>query len=151
MQPDGPGFVSRLRGRASYVVGRVLRRLTFGQPTSHKDPLTVRRERAASAEYPLIAQWCPLLSDRKPVTDKRAMVFVHGTASCGLQGLKDLFPGPPPPAYPVRRFEHDTFVPVLDNTNELTRLIKTTIRVDRLLVVAHSRGGIGNAAPRSTI
>ena len=142
MQPDGPGFVTRLRGRAGYAVGRVLRRLTFGQPTLHKDPLAVRRERAASAEYPLIAQQCPILSDRNPVHDRHAMIFVHGTASCGLQGLKDLFDVPPPPGYPVRRFEHDTFAPVLDNANELTQLIKTMIRVDRLLVVAHSRGGL---------
>jgi hypothetical protein len=143
MLQNGPGFFTRLRGRAGYAVGRVLRRLTFGQPTLHKDPLAVRRARAASAEYPLIAQRCPLLSDRNPVNDTHAMVFVHGTASCGLQGLKDLFPLPlPPVTYPVRRFEHDTFAPVLDNANELTRLIKTTVRVDRLLVVAHSRGGL---------
>ena len=85
MQPDGRGFVARLRGRAGYVIGRVLRRLTFGQPTLHRDPLAIRRQRAALTEYPVIAQSCPLLSDRNPVTDKNAMVFVHGTASCGLQ------------------------------------------------------------------
>jgi hypothetical protein len=142
MQPDGPGFVTRLRGRAGYAIGRVLRRLTFGQPTLHKDPLALRRERAASAEYPLIAQQCPALGDRNPVTDRHVMVFVHGIVSCGLQGLKDLFAMPAPPAYPVRRFEHDTFASVLDNASELTRLIKTTIRVNRLLLVAHSRGGL---------
>ena len=85
MQPDGRGFVARLRGRAGYVIGRVLRRLTFGQPTLHRGPLAIRRQRAALTEYPVIAQSCPLLSDRNPVTDKNAMVFVHGTASCGLQ------------------------------------------------------------------
>jgi hypothetical protein len=142
MQPDGPGFVTRFRGRASHLVGRVLRRLTFGHPSLHKDPLAIRRERAASAEYPQIAHLCPVLSERNPVTDKHALVFVHGTASCGLQGLKDLLPFPPPPGYPVRRFEHDTFAPILDNATELTRLIDKTIRVDRLLMVAHSRGGL---------
>jgi hypothetical protein len=48
MQPDGPGFITRLRGRAGYVVERVLRRLRFGQTTLNKDPLVVRRQRAAS-------------------------------------------------------------------------------------------------------
>lgn len=142
MQSDGPGFVTRFRGRSSHLVGRVLRRLTFGHPTLHHDPLAIRRERAASAEYPQIAQWCPVLSERNPVADKHALVFVHGTASCGLQALKDLFAVPAPPGYPVRRFEHDTFAPILDNATDLSRLIDKTIRVDRLLVVAHSRGGL---------
>jgi pimeloyl-ACP methyl ester carboxylesterase len=147
MHPDGARFVTRarmprLRGRFGYAIGRVLRRLTFGQPTLHKDPLAVRRERAASTEYPQIARLCPLLSDRNHVEDSQAMVFVHGTASCGLQGLKDLFAVAPPHRYSVRRFEHDTFVSYLDNADELTKLIQATIHVDRLLVVAHSRGGL---------
>jgi len=70
------------------------------------------------------------------------MVFVHGTASCGLQGLKDLFAPPVLPGYQVRRFEHDTFLPILDNAAELVRLIKTSLRVETLLMVAHSRGGL---------
>lgn len=49
---------------------------------------------------------------------------------------------PPQPGYPVRRFEHDTVATVLNNADELTQLITTAIRVDRLLLVAHSRGGL---------
>lgn len=49
---------------------------------------------------------------------------------------------PPQPGYPVRRFEHDTVATVLNNADELTQSITTAIRVDRLLLVAHSRGGL---------
>jgi pimeloyl-ACP methyl ester carboxylesterase len=142
MRSNGRGFVTRLRGRTGYLVGRVLRRLTFGHPTLERDPLALSRERGAARKHSVVARACPVLSERDQVVSPQAMVFVHGTASCGLQGLKDLFAAPALPPYQVRRFEHDTFSTIIDNAADLVRLIKTSVRVDKLLLVAHSRGGL---------
>src|SRR6266850_4942868 len=38
MHSNRRGFVARLRGQSGYVVGRLLRRLTFGMPTLDRDP-----------------------------------------------------------------------------------------------------------------
>lgn len=96
-------------------------------------------------KYRELANACPSLSEIDRVEHENAMVFVHGTASCAIAGLKDLFslavegfalPGP------VYRFEHDTFVPITDNSADLARMISERLRVKRLLLVAHSRGGL---------
>ncbi|HSU30772.1 MAG TPA: hypothetical protein VLJ11_06020 [Bryobacteraceae bacterium] len=141
MHSNSRGFVARMRARSGYVVGRLLRRLTFGTPALDRDPLALHRERGAARRYAGVAQACPALSEREEVVSPEAMVFVHGTASCGVQGLKDLYAFSQP-QYPVRRFEHDTFRKLTYNADELVQLIKSSIRVDNLLLVAHSRGGL---------
>src|SRR5437660_694947 len=77
MHPNRRGFVARLRGQSGYVVGRLLRRLTFGTPTLDRDPLALHRERGASQRYSRVAQACPTLSEREVVVAREAMVFVH--------------------------------------------------------------------------
>lgn len=96
--------------------------------------------------YRYLADACPSLATIDRVEHDDAIVFVHGTASCGMVSLKDLFslavegfsvPGP------VYRYEHDTYLPITDNSHELVELILDRIRVRRrLLIVAHSRGGL---------
>jgi len=113
MHSNRRGFVARLRGQSGYVVGRLvgrlLRRLTFGMPTLDRDPLALHRERGASQRYSRVAQACPTLSEREVVVAREAMVFVHGTASCGLQGLKDLYASALP-KYPVLRLSFDSWM-----------------------------------------
>jgi hypothetical protein len=99
--------------------------------------------------YPAIASACPDLSAIDPQVHERAVVFVHGTVSCGIQGLKELYPalasgGAPVfnAALPVYRFEHDTFERVQDNASALARLITERLNVQHLLLAAHSRGGL---------
>jgi hypothetical protein len=65
---------------------------------------------------------------------------VHGTVSCGIQGLKDLINFPA--ETPIVRYEHDTFHAVKENGAELAELITTKLRTKRLLLAAHSRGGL---------
>ncbi|MBI3918497.1 MAG: hypothetical protein HY322_16000 [Betaproteobacteria bacterium] len=142
MAGDRRGFIARLRGTTGFIIGRTLRRLTFDNPTLDRDPLFECRERGAARRYPDVASACPVLSERNPVSAPHAMVFVHGATSCGLQGLKDLFVAGAMPSYPVRRFEHDTFLPLERNADELALLISRSVRVQQLLLVAHSRGGL---------
>lgn len=143
MAGNGRGLVARTRCAGGYMVGRLLRRLTFGNPTLESDPLAIVRERRAADEYPHVASLYPALTDRESLTGPHAVVFVHGTVSCGLQGLKDAFTPPYPVLpFPVRRFEHDTFQTILANAEELARLLKASVRVADVLLAAHSRGGL---------
>ena len=68
--------------------------------------------------HPLVESRCPDLSKADRASHPRAMVFVHGTASCAAQGLKVS-----PPAFgdagPIYRYEHDTFRPIEENAVEL--------------------------------
>jgi pimeloyl-ACP methyl ester carboxylesterase len=84
-----------------------------------------------------------------PLKTDTAVVFVHGTLSCGIQGLKDLYPrslfwssGPSDKPNQVYRYEHDTFLSVRDNGTELADLIARHLDAKRLLIAAHSRGGL---------
>lgn len=73
-------------------------------------------------------------------THAKAMVFVHGLVSCGVQGLKDLCPNDVPD--PIYRYEHDTFRPIDENARELADLISSRIDTPQLAIVGHSRGGL---------
>lgn len=86
-----------------------------------------------------------LVSLDRTVDTESAVVFVHGTLSCGLQGLKDLYTPEilksAPPRH-VHRYEHDTFASVTDNGSELADLIGKRLKAGKLLIAAHSRGGL---------
>jgi pimeloyl-ACP methyl ester carboxylesterase len=145
MRESGRGHVASLAGATGFVVATVLRRLTRAEPTLTHDPRATSRRLELEDRYPLLADACPSLHEIDRVEHPSAMVFVHGTASCGLLGLKDLFgpsvDGHAPPG-PVYRFEHDTFLPVVDNSRELAALLLERVHAERLLLVAHSRGGL---------
>jgi hypothetical protein len=144
MRSAGHGFVASIGGTVGFVVASVLRRLTLvPQPTPERDPTAQRRLIALSERYAHIANGCPDLSRINPVDHKCAIVFVHGMVSCGIVGLKDLYPaahGAIP--HPIYRYEHDTFRPLDENASELTELIYSRIHTQRLLIAAHSRGGL---------
>ncbi|PYV19610.1 MAG: hypothetical protein DMG07_01510 [Acidobacteria bacterium] len=141
MRRRGHGFVASLRGTVGFVAASVLRRLTREPPTFDQDPTAKSRLVEMSERYPHIASSCPDLSTIRPVQHDSAIVFVHGTVSSGIQGLKDLYPAlvAPPPIY---RYEHDTFRPLEENASELAKLIGDRVHARRLLIAAHSRGGL---------
>jgi Putative serine esterase (DUF676) len=144
MRSAGHGFVASIKGTVGFVVGSILRRLTRPQPTLERDPTAQRRLVGMSERYSDIANSFPDLSRIGGVEHDCAIVFVHGMVSCGILGLKDLYPRAAdgrirPPIY---RYEHDTFRPLDENGSELAQLIHSRIRAKRLLLAAHSRGGL---------
>jgi hypothetical protein len=73
------------------------------------------------------------------LTGETGAVIVHGTRSCSMLALRELS------KYlrlPARRYEHDTFRPLIDNAEELARLVKETVDCTRIILIAHSRGGL---------
>lgn len=142
MRRRGRSVVASIRGTADMLVGRVLYRITAVQPAPLVDLTYPGRLAAMRRQWPDVAQWCPDIGSLSAVrSHETAMVFIHGTLSCGVQSLKDLFPAAPPP-FPVYRYEHDTFLRVRANGHELAALIASYIDAKRLLLVAHSRGGL---------
>ncbi|WP_280153086.1 hypothetical protein [Piscinibacter sp. XHJ-5] len=146
MRQSGRGYTASLVGATGFVVARALRRITLPEPALTSDSRMQSRLAELEAAQPAIADTCPRLEEVEPPLDGDiAMVFVHGTASCGITGLKDLFP-PATTGFmvpcPVLRFEHDTFVPIIDNVKTLAAEIAHRLHVRKLLLVAHSRGGL---------
>jgi pimeloyl-ACP methyl ester carboxylesterase len=141
MRRSGRSFVASIVGTSGFAVGTVVRRLRRPQPTFERDPWMRSRLITMLERYPQVEAQCPDLSTTQRATHTRAMVFVHGTVSCGAQGLKDLFP-----AFdnlgPIYRYEHDTFRPIEENAVELADWIRDRIDTQRLLIVGHSRGGL---------
>ncbi len=141
MRRTGHGYVASIRGSAGYIVGRILRRLTKPAPALNTDPTYRRRLTDMCERFPDIARNCVDLASISTVREPdNAIVFVHGTVSCSIQSLKDLFPANL--GVPIYRYEHDTFLPVSDNASELADLIGNHLRAKRLTIVAHSRGGL---------
>jgi hypothetical protein len=63
--------------------------------------------------------------------------------SCAIQGLKELLKHPNSAVlHHLYRYEHDTFRPLSENSSELAGLISERVHAQRLLIVAHSRGGL---------
>jgi hypothetical protein len=131
-------YITRVRGRAGFLVGSVLRRITRKQPTLETDPTATGRLIEMIERHPEIAETCPDLAECALLQFDRVVVFVHGTVSCGIQGLKDM----PDLGVPVYRFEHDTFRPIHENGTQLADLISAKLDSKNLLLVAHSRGGL---------
>jgi hypothetical protein len=140
MRLQGHGYVASFFGTFGFVVGHAVRRLTRPQPTIENDPTARGRLIHMSEKYPHIADGCPDLSRISACQREEAIVFVHGTVSCGIQGLKDFFAAGVDE--PIFRYEHDTFRALKENGIELADLISTRIRTKKLLLAAHSRGGL---------
>jgi pimeloyl-ACP methyl ester carboxylesterase len=142
MRRNGWGFRASIAGMGGYIVARVLRRLKRSQPALANDPTFAARLARMLELYPAVGDSCP---DLARVADIRnhadAIVFVHGTVSSSIQSLKDLCANRVS-ATPIYRFEHDTFRPIHENANQLARLIGTSVRAHRILLVGHSRGGL---------
>ena len=143
MRRSGKGFVASFRGTTGFVVGNVLRRLSEEQPAFNADPTMLHRLDAMETKYPYLAAMIPRLRLRPPLAMPTATVFVHGTMSCALASLKDLYPGAADQcAEPTFRYEHDTFRPIHENGTDLAEKVSDVLQVQRLTLVAHSRGGL---------
>lgn len=144
MRSAGRGLTASVWGTGNFLIGAVVRRLTLEQPSFDRDPTHRKRLVSMLQRHPHIEAQCPDLERITAVRHDRAVVFVHGTVSCGVQGLKDLLlpPPAPPPGSPMYRFEHDTFRPIEENAAGLADLISARLDASHLLIAAHSRGGI---------
>lgn len=134
-------FVHNTRNKAGTLIGRVLVR--GGQPRQNliADDFTMSpRLKRSESVYAVRAEEVPRLesSTRRISAADVCAVWVHGTLSCGLEGLKDL---PTLPKIPMYRFEHDTFHEIGENASELARLINQ-LGYRRTYMLAHSRGGL---------
>lgn len=146
MRDSGRGYAASFVGEVGFVVGTVLRRLTTPPVTLEEDPWAKTRCVDTEQRYPQVAMECPDLATVTPPRMDRALVWVHGTVSCGTVGLKDLLLpnfGHLAPAIrgTVFRFEHDTFRKMRQNARDLRDLVAGRLAVDHLLLAGHSRGG----------
>lgn len=141
MRRSGHGYVASMRSSAGFVVGRILRRQVRPAPMLKNDPTYRRRLIDMCERFPDVTRNCPDLASITTVRDHEdAIVFVHGTVSCAIQSLKDFYNAGID--IPIYRYEHDTFLPVSENGAELANLIGAHVRARRLMIVAHSRGGL---------
>jgi pimeloyl-ACP methyl ester carboxylesterase len=141
MRRSGHGYVASIRGTGGFIVGRVLRRMPKPAPILKNDPTCRPRLTDMCEKFPDVARNCPDLASISTVREHDdAVVFVHGTVSCAIQSLKDLYNAGI--GVPIYRYEHDTFLPVSENARELAELIGDHLRAKRLTFVAHSRGGL---------
>ena len=141
MRRTGRSLVASLVGTTGFAVGTVVRRLKRPQPTFERDPWMRSRLVTMLERHPVVESRCPDLSKADRASHPHAIVFVHGTVSCGVQGLKDLLPALGD-TVPIYRYEHDTFRPIEENAVELADWIRDRIDTPRLLIVGHSRGGL---------
>jgi hypothetical protein len=121
MRGHGKNFLTKMRTKAGFLVGFVLRRLSRPQKVLDRDPTYASRLNSMIARYPDVAKDIPDLTAIPVMHSDSALVFVHGTVSCGIQNLKDLYPAHI--RIPTFRFEHDTFRPLQENGVELAELI----------------------------
>jgi pimeloyl-ACP methyl ester carboxylesterase len=134
-------FAHNTRNKVGTLIGRVL--VCSGQPRQNmiaNDFTMGARLARSESVYAARAAEVPRLEGSFrliPEVDACA-VWVHGTISCGLEGLKDL---PTLPKIPMYRFEHDTFLEIGENASELARLIDK-LGYQRTYILAHSRGGL---------
>jgi pimeloyl-ACP methyl ester carboxylesterase len=143
MWQTGRSWVANLQASSGFLVGQALHRLRRRDLTLDTDPLAHRRLAAWRSRYPTTAARYPDLRDTAAGEREQCLVFVHGLVSCAIAGLRDLCV---PPSLPggasVFRFEHDTFLPIADNAEELARLVRERLQASQLLFIGHSRGGL---------
>jgi len=140
MRSRGRNFITTLRAKAGFLVGFVLRRLSRPQRVWDRDPTFASRLSSMAARYADVARDIPDLGSASATQCDSALVFIHGTVSCGIQSLKDLYPKNI--RIPTFRYEHDTFRPVDENGTALAQLIADKLQTKRLYLVGHSRGGL---------
>jgi hypothetical protein len=106
------------------------------------DPSQKARLQRLQRDYPQHAQRIPDLERSITVPQRPLVVFVHGTASCGLVNLVQLDISKLTTKNNWYRYEHDTFLPLSTNAKELAKKIEIRYPNGPLLLVGHSRGGL---------
>ena len=134
-------FFHNTRRRTGMLVGRVLVKLGTPPPNLlGTDKTMTDRLLRSQTNNAVLAQKVPRLdaSTKSSTGYDACAIWVHGTLSCGLEGLKDL---PILPQIPIYRFEHDTFLDIGENASQLCGLVRQ-LGYKRIYLLAHSRGGL---------
>jgi pimeloyl-ACP methyl ester carboxylesterase len=122
------------------VVGRILRVAAGRTDSTRGDPWARSRRFEAELADRGTADSCPDIDD-DVTTRGMAIVVVHGTMSTGLALARTISQLAAPAAVPVLRYEHDTWLPLERNAQDLANLIQLRVK-SSVLLVAHSRGGL---------
>ena len=122
-----------LVGRIVYSVSRLVGR-DANDPTAHRRRMKLELNNQATADACMDIRTV----DDGAVTD--AVIAIHGTMACAISLAAACRPEIRPDV-PILRFEHDTWLPIHHNVNELVQEIKR-VGCKNLLFVAHSRGGL---------
>lgn len=71
-------------------------------------------------------------------------VWIHGTVSCGLASDRYLADLLTTPDQAPLRYEHDTFLGIEQNVEDLARIVRerAPAQPDQVLLIGHSRGGL---------
>ena len=123
------------------LLGKTFRVVTRGSSVIAEDATWQSRLRLLEDACPEAAEFQRLGPDANR-TDK-AIVVIHGTASCGINVIQPMLPLNP--CVPLFRFEHDTCIHVEHNAVELADRIMG-LGCNKVLLVAHSRGGLVGCA-----
>lgn len=124
--------VGILVGRLAITAGKVLNK-------DAPDPTAQRRRRHHEARDPATANECADIRD-SGTTINNFIIAIHGTMGCAMP-LAAACRGIVEPEIPILRFEHDTWLPIHENANELASQL-FRLGAKRVLLVAHSRGGL---------
>ena len=121
------------------VVGRILRVAAGRTDSTRGDPLARGRLLEAELADRATAQACPDI-DEDVTRREVAVVVVHGTMSTGMalaRAVRELAPD----GIAVLRYEHDTWLPLESNAQDLANLVSLRVS-SSVMLVAHSRGGL---------
>ena len=145
MRRHGEMLVASLRAQVPFLIGKLLRRRVEQKVERlTSDPSWRPRLAQQQHDYPNVAAQFPALNTDMipPHGVPSAIIFVHGTVSCGIGCLEPIAAAGAWNGAPIFRFEHDTFEPIASNATCLVELIQAKLPDARLLLVAHSRGGL---------
>jgi hypothetical protein len=129
----------RAGGGIGILVGRAVKVAAKRSGNTQRDPFFRVRLAWHGRFHRDVATACPVFDPAAPVMD-RAVVVVHGTMATGFN-LASAVRSDPPRGIEIRRFEHNTWLPIEKNAQELAALVKEYVRHE-VLFVAHSRGGL---------
>jgi pimeloyl-ACP methyl ester carboxylesterase len=128
--------------RAGLLVGRIVFSIHRAFGRDAKDPTAKLRRRICERDLQrsrLAPFRCPDISEIDEGVES-AVVAIHGTMASSF-GLAAWLKERAAPVLPVWRFEHDTWLSIKKNSDELVAHL-TRLGVKRVLLVAHSRGGL---------
>lgn len=140
-----PGFswLLGVKRRTGVFIGRLVRRFLRHQPEVRADPGFMARLTDEEARDKDTAEACPRIESPTSLRSTNPVVIVvHGTFSCAMATAALV--RAVCPQLSILRFEHDTFLPIMDNVRTLAGHLRRLSGNEgrTLLLLAHSRGGL---------
>jgi len=123
------------------VVGRAVKVAAKLMNHPLHDVFAAQRLAGAERRKPDVAAACPNLRESTKLITGPLVVAVHGTMSTSLALAGEAKVRANGKDIDVRRFEHDTWLPIAQNAKELVELL-VSIQAQQILFLAHSRGGL---------